>query len=630
MRRQFGEKLVRALLVHSSLVPRILLGALVGCSVLAATMPALSSSSGPVPTVPADCTRSAVSKSTTCVISPIVTVPLVSVPSVTFHEGDLVTVHADGCVTTGGAGATRKSYVAPSGANSDRLNHGRIWIPGATDSLIRISAINDKTLVVSHVPQHLEATTPPLMLGYEDDNYDDNSLDAGCRRLLGICLGEDYGTGDQCKGVGPARIRLNVVRGPDPLANEWVSNGESITPALPPFDPVWAGIDDNWLPLNPEWAFHQHYRQSTGLADLFPNSGDPLGCKNFPDPHDSMPEGRSQECTDWDPDVDKAALLQAYCHALDPFGSMVHGHVNFGPVHLEGQIFFSDFQISPADYDFHLMLDTNGAMVTTGSEDILTERHQGVTLEFNRAETLDMATKGSWWQAFVEAVNDDARLGFFTTSILGKVDWPRSESRLNGRDAMAVGLLGIDNEHASSEFGGAPELHPIYALAVKTDGTAATDSWTFFARNWGTEGGCSHSSQFFNHQAGLLHGNIDYEHNLTLIDNTISLFFPVYGAAPKLITSAKLYGSYFHSTKILPIVRVDVLSDSSEPGNYRITPFADGVLLQLVLPNPGLFGFVYGDLEITRLGGPTRQAIDDQGKFRVVPTREPPTHLSLR
>ena len=60
-----------------------------------------------------------------------------SYPQIKFLPGDSVSVDAGGCVQTGGHGRTWKRYVDPSGANSDRLYHGQIWIPGINTSLVR-------------------------------------------------------------------------------------------------------------------------------------------------------------------------------------------------------------------------------------------------------------------------------------------------------------------------------------------------------------------------------------------------------------------------------------------------------------------------------------------------------------
>src|SRR5215472_10282501 len=57
--------------------------------------------------------------------------------SIVFSPSDLVTVTADGCVQTAGAGLTWKRYINPSGPNSGPttpggLYYGTIFIKGAT------------------------------------------------------------------------------------------------------------------------------------------------------------------------------------------------------------------------------------------------------------------------------------------------------------------------------------------------------------------------------------------------------------------------------------------------------------------------------------------------------------------
>jgi hypothetical protein len=118
-------------------------------------------------------------------------------PDIAFQEGDRVTVDAGGCVQTGGVGKTWKRYVDPSGPNSDRLYHGLIWIPGATQQMVRIS-----TLIGHSVRVHSEIPTNLILyLGYEDDDYHDNGY-----------WGHDDGTDDQCKGSsgGPAWVELTI------------------------------------------------------------------------------------------------------------------------------------------------------------------------------------------------------------------------------------------------------------------------------------------------------------------------------------------------------------------------------------------------------------------------------------
>src|SRR5262249_42563752 len=152
---------------------------------------------------------------------------------------------------------TWKRYVDPSGDNSDRLYHGRIFIPGATAGLVRISSVVGERLVVNKFPAHYDGSSLFLQLGYEDactpglldpcflqgDAYHDNGYYA-----------HDDGTDDQCRydhDGGPAYLYITIhhnigidlpVPSPEPRA---------------PVDLWWDTVDDNFLPYNPDWWIHK-------------------------------------------------------------------------------------------------------------------------------------------------------------------------------------------------------------------------------------------------------------------------------------------------------------------------------------------------------------------------------------
>jgi hypothetical protein len=116
---------------------------------------------------------------------------------ITYREGDRIIIQAGGCVQTGGHGRTWKRYVDPGGPNSDRLYHGLVKVPGATNGLVRLAAVANKPLRIplkADIPERLH-----LWLGYEDDGYSDNGYG-----------GHDDATGNQCKGVGPAWVRVRI------------------------------------------------------------------------------------------------------------------------------------------------------------------------------------------------------------------------------------------------------------------------------------------------------------------------------------------------------------------------------------------------------------------------------------
>jgi hypothetical protein len=131
------------------------------------------------------------------IASPNVKEPSTTYPQIQLRPGDTISVNAGGCVQTGGHGKTWKRYVDPEGANSDRLYHGLIGVPGVLP-MQRIQAFG---LGVPHtIPAGLPASaTFPLQLGYEDDDYSDNGY-----------WGHDDGTGNQCKKVGNAFVVVTI------------------------------------------------------------------------------------------------------------------------------------------------------------------------------------------------------------------------------------------------------------------------------------------------------------------------------------------------------------------------------------------------------------------------------------
>jgi hypothetical protein len=128
---------------------------------------------------------------------PRVNAPSTEYPQITFKPGSTVTVNASGCVQTGGKGLTWKRYVDPTGDKSDKLYHGEISIPGATNGL---EFFKPAQPTVYTIPAG--ATVYPgshLRLGYTDDGYSDNGYD-----------GHDDGDLNQCRGLGDAVVVIDI------------------------------------------------------------------------------------------------------------------------------------------------------------------------------------------------------------------------------------------------------------------------------------------------------------------------------------------------------------------------------------------------------------------------------------
>jgi hypothetical protein len=72
---------------------------------------------------------------------------------------------------------------------------------------------------------------------------------------------------------------------------------------------------------------------------------------------------------------------------------------------------------------------------------------------------------------------------------------PDSPPFLLQGDAVVIGVMGFDEMHPPNYT----ELHPVHGLALRQAHgfpDAAHDRWSFFARNWGDEGECSHLQHY--------------------------------------------------------------------------------------------------------------------------------------
>jgi hypothetical protein len=133
---------------------------------------------------------------------------------ITLLKDDRVAIRACGCVQTGGTGKSWKRYVNPSGPNSDKLYHGVIpldnfiIIPpqgtpasccGSSPTIPGALRISDMIAAQTRGFQFQLRKQTELVLGYEDDDYGDNSYS-----------GHDDGTENQCRGVGGAAVEITI------------------------------------------------------------------------------------------------------------------------------------------------------------------------------------------------------------------------------------------------------------------------------------------------------------------------------------------------------------------------------------------------------------------------------------
>jgi hypothetical protein len=403
----------------------------------------------------------------TCTITePNVTQHQTTYPTILFHPGSFVTVHAGGCVQSGGSGQTWHRYVDPSGPDADHLYHGLISFPGS-GGLIRFSPASQTTAgwtfqLAKNAPDNVS-----LSLGFEDQDgdYGDNGYWGHDR---------DNGPNGQCPVPGTQFADLGKPA--------WVTIVISTTGTPTPnkaMDLISDTVDPNDLPLNPWWAYEK------GVDHL---PGDPQGP---PDPErqcgltyidpDNVDLGINLvggHCTTQSPSVNQGTGLNGELCRYAAENGVLAGHLNWFVSTYAGKIKWDDWSgtfkpLHPTksgddDYNFFFLPDSGTGLTAS--------RPQSIGLEFDSDEVVDRIDKG-WWNDFHKQVDND-----------GGPDGAAAQSILNA-PAIVIGLMGLDSEH-----GAYSELHPVYGLAIHINsdaGQAGTDDWVFLARNYGNEGYCS-------------------------------------------------------------------------------------------------------------------------------------------
>jgi len=231
-----------------------------------------------------------------------------------------------------------------------------------------------------------------------------------------------------------------------------------------PFDAVWNEDkpDGNGLPLNPYWA------AQIGQPAYVPTFQQLCGSSfNYATLTKLLSQCTSQT---------QMLVYNLYGASFSSeFGhcpwAPIGGHVNWINATYTGTVFWDDYSGNwPQDNDINLnFLPDHNAGLTT-----LNNGYIG--LEFVTDETLDNYTWPFWANMDQNKENNSAMYPV-----------------LNGKLAVVTGVLGIDGVH-----GGYSEIHPVFALAVLDSsvksGDGVDETWQFFIRNSGTEGGCSNFS----------------------------------------------------------------------------------------------------------------------------------------
>jgi hypothetical protein len=229
------------------------------------------------------------------------------------------------------------------------------------------------------------------------------------------------------------------------------------------------GLDYNLFPYNPDWAsFAQNHQlpDALSLCSEYDGSAPYLG----------SPPCTSQPTTEDNPSPDSFShyICKHGRHPLDAY----HGHVNYEPATYQGLLQWYEKSDPGADDEYSLDLHPFPTLdgVTAGNNN-----GNSIHIEFDSDETIDHFDDNAWWNKFHSSVDNGHAVDY------------NGGTYVNGRLAVVTGLAGIDTVHGASA-----ELHPVYAIAIRTTPEYAppssglpADQWAFFARNFGDEGYCS-------------------------------------------------------------------------------------------------------------------------------------------
>jgi len=373
---------------------------------------------------------------------------------IVFQPGDEITFSANGCVQTGGFGATWKRYVRPQGSGSGDKYFGTVSVPGVFAEIAFRDLFPEGSMTSS--PIIIPTTTFPavLHLGYTDDDYLDNGYND-----------HDDGTGGQCSFAhgndgGPAHVEIAIRPGtaPPPTDLDW-----DLIPNLRAGEPF--ERDDNGLFLNPRWGWQTPSR----LAPDF-NS-------------------------------DQTTQITSHDNALlCILGGVDPGHINWMAVTATGLVFWDEHSTgAKGDDDYNIKILTRQvpdtiyrAGVTQSNRGTAGEPTHMIKGEFDSDETVDYSEFDNipWWKDFHDAV--DRGDGFFNDG------GASARAMIDGHQAVMVGLMGLDLGHPPP----ASEIHPVHALAIRIakKPNPQDDGWAFFVRNWGNEGFCSSNQHYLETQ----------------------------------------------------------------------------------------------------------------------------------
>lgn len=248
--------------------------------------------------------------------------------------------------------------------------------------------------------------------------------------------------------------------------------GKATPLSQPPFDLVARAVDPTGIPLNPMWA-----AQIT-TPGIIPDADAACFDRVYGDLL-----ARFDRCTSQKTYRD--TVNGPHAVSCTPGGTTpVHGHVNWWVSTVTGKLTWKSHEWPDDDYNF-LITTPQNALVTAGNARL--EENKPVNFdnplqlkaEFDEEETVEHFHT-PWWSQFKAAVDESDQAAAAT---------------LNGKDAIAIGLVGLDCVHECGS-----ELHPLFAIAINVSSDEKEDVWAMFVRNWGNEGWCSEFRHLFQKQ----------------------------------------------------------------------------------------------------------------------------------
>ena len=322
---------------------------------------------------------------------------------------------------------------------------------------------------------------------------------------------------------------------------------------VPRVDLLKESEDPNGFALNPRW-------RSSAPPDILAECNPRAGA-------DSGFVFRTPSCTSQDTLISlnrrpREGVIKQFCGFDD--STSVRGHLNWFPVTYRGVLRWRDFQggiFLDQDVDLDLF-SLEGRGLTAGNA-----LSKAIELEFNSTEVFDRFRNNQWpageWKPILSALRSLARGG--------RREYMDSlAARLDGALTMATGLYGLDGVHSYHA-----ELHPLWALAVRTSGLQAREKWILMVRNMGDEGMCATEQRL----------------PLPLGQNTFSFLLPLRAGADTL-RAVGGFARYPGGTSVAPSV--------------TMTPA--GVVVSVAVPPAGSppdkanSAVLFGELELRWLG----------------------------